>query len=193
MVIASELREGMVIRVEGEIYRVLESVSKAGAAKLGGVVRTKLRNARSGRMWEPHFRPQERLEDLELVRRPMEFLFSGGDTCTFMDLENFEQLEISKTLLGPAEKFLEAGMQLPVEFFEQEPIGFVLPEVADARVATTAPVSHAAQDSAWKEAVLDNGLTILVPLFIATGEIVRVNVNTGLYVERARSERKRSA
>src|SRR6266852_7380870 len=66
MVIASELRAGMAIRIEGEIYKVLEAESKAGAAKLGGVVKTKLRNVTTGRAWGPHFRPQERLEDLEL-------------------------------------------------------------------------------------------------------------------------------
>ena len=66
MVIASELCEGMTVRREGQIYKVLEVEAKAGAAKMGGVVKTRLLNVRSGRLWEPHFRPQERLEDLEL-------------------------------------------------------------------------------------------------------------------------------
>ena len=82
MVVASDLHEGMAIRIENEIYKVLEVASKAGAAKMGGVVKTKLINARSGRMWE-HFRPQERLEDLELQRRMMEFLYAEGDAHTF--------------------------------------------------------------------------------------------------------------
>ena len=69
MVIASQLREGMIVRIEGQIYKVLEVESKAGAAKMGGVVKTNLINVRSGGMWEPHFRPQEKLEDLELERR----------------------------------------------------------------------------------------------------------------------------
>ena len=94
MVVASELREGMIIRIEGQIYRVLGVESRAGAAKLGGVVKTKLSNARSGRMWEPHFRPQERLEDLELERFNMGFLFSQGDTCTFMRPDTFEHVEV---------------------------------------------------------------------------------------------------
>ena len=74
MVIAAELKAGMVIRVEGEIYKILEVESKAGAAKLGGVVKAKLSNLKSHRMWEPHFRPQERLEEIELERHIMEFL-----------------------------------------------------------------------------------------------------------------------
>jgi elongation factor P len=193
MVIATELREGMVIRVEGQIYKVLEVESKAGAAKMGGVVKTKLINVRSGRMWEPHFRPQERLEDLELDRRMMEFLYAEGDTCTFMRPDTFEQVEVPGAILGLAAKFLQPGMELPVEFFEDEPISVVFPDVAEACVATTAPPSHSQQDSAWKDATLDNDLRIRVPLFIAPGEIVRVNVKDGRYVERARVERKRIA
>lgn len=193
MVIASELREGAVIQIEREIYKVLEVESKAGAAKMGGVVKTKLLNVRSGRMWEPHFRPQERLEDLELERHLMEFLYAEGDTCTFMRPDTFEQIQIPGAILGLGERFLQAGMEMPVEFFEGEPISVVFPEVAEARVSETAPPSHSQQDSAWKEATLENGFAIRVPLFIAPGEVVRVEVKTGRYVERAHVERKRSA
>ena len=193
MVIASDLKAGMAIRIGGEIYKVLEAESKAGAAKLGGVVKTKLRNATSGRIWEPHFRPQERLEDLELQQRTMEFLFGDGDSCTFMNLENFEQLEVPRAIVGPLEKFLQSGMQLPVEFFESRPISVVFPDVVEARVAVTAPPAHSQQDSAWKEATLENGIPIRVPLFIGPGEVVRVDVKARRYVERARAERKRSA
>jgi elongation factor P len=193
MVIASELKEGMVIRIEGQIYEVLEAESKAGAAKLSGVVKTKLRNVTSGRMWEPHFRPDERLEDLELEQQTLEFLFSDADSCTFMNPESFEQIEVPRAILGMAEQFLQPGMQLPVQFFEGRPISAVFPDVVEARVASTAPPAHSQQDSTWKEATLDNGLRIRVPLFIAPGEMVRVEIKTGRYVERARGEHKRSA
>jgi elongation factor P len=193
MVIASELRAGSAIRIEGEIYKVLEVEAKAGAAKMGGVVKTKLLNARSGRMSEPHFRPQERLEDLQLERHMLEFLYAEGDTCTFMRPDTFEQIEVPGTVLGLGEQFLQAGMEMPVEFFEGEPISVVFPEITEARVSETAPPSHSQQDSAWKEAKLENGLAIRVPLFIAPGEVVRVEVKTGRYVERAHLDRKRSA
>lgn len=193
MVSASQLREGMAIRIEGQIYKVLEAESKAGAGKMGGVVKTKLRNAASGRMWEPHFRPEERLEDLELERQTMEFLFGDEQNCTFMNPETFEQVEVPCAVLGPAEKLLQPGMQLPVEFFEDRPISLVFPPVVEARVTDTAPPIHAQQDSTWKEATLDNGLQIQVPLFIAPGETVRVDVKTGRYLERVRAERKRGA
>ena len=193
MVIASELKEGMFLRIEGQIYEVLEAESKAGAAKLSGVVKTKLRNVTSGRRWEPHFRPDERLEDLELQQQTLEFLFSDADSCIFMNPENFEQIEVPRAILGMAEQFLQPGMQLPLQFFEGRPISAVFPDVMEARVASTAPPAHSQQDSTWKEATLDNGLHIRVPLFIAAGEMVRVEVRTGRYVERARGERKRSA
>jgi elongation factor P len=193
MVSASELHEGMVIRIEGQVYKVLEVESKAGAAKMGGVVKTKLINVRSSRLWEPHFRPQERLEDLELERHTMEFLYAEDNVCTFMRPDTFEQIEIPITVIGTALRFLQSGQELAVEFFAGKPISVVVPEVAEARVATTAPPTRSQQDSAWKEATLDNGLTIRVPLFIAPGESVRVDVRTGRYVERSHSDRKRSA
>lgn len=190
MVTASELREGTIIRIEGQIYKVLEMESKAGAAKMGGVVKTKLINVRSGRPWEPHFRPQERLEDLEVERRTVEFLYAKGGACTFMHTDTFEQVDIPSAILGLVEKFLKPGMEIAVEFFAGEPISVVVPDVVEARVAATAPPSHSQQDNAWKEATLENGLTVRVPLFIAPGETLRIDVKTGRYVERARATHK---
>jgi elongation factor P len=193
MVVAEELREGAVVRIEGQIYKVLEAEYKAGAAKMGGVMKAKLLNLRTGHISEPHFRPMERVEALELERRKMEFLYGQGESCTFMRPDTFEQVEIPRAILGLAAEFLEPGMEVPVNFFEGEAISVEFPEVVEARVATTAPPIHSSQDSAWKEAKLENGLTIHVPLFIAPGEIVRVEVKSGRYVERLRAERKRSA
>jgi len=193
MVIASQLRAGMILRIEGDIYKVLEVEARAGAAKMGGVVKTKLSNVKSGRLWEPHFRPQERLEDLELERHMMEFLFAEGENCTFMNPQTFEQIEIAGRVLGLGAKFLGSGMEVPVEFFNGEPISVVLPDIMDARVMITAAPFHSQQDSACKEAVLENGVSIRVPPFIAAGELVRVEVRTGRYIERARAEHKRPA
>ncbi len=145
MVIATELRAGSAVRIEGQVYKVLEIESKAGTAKLGGVVKAKLSNVASGHLWEPHFRPLERLEDLELERRTMEFLFSDEDGCTFMDLGSFEQVQVPVAIVGSCEKFLEPGMQIPVEFFGDQPISIVFPDIVEARVADTAPAAHSQQ------------------------------------------------
>lgn len=189
MVIASELRPGMVIRSEGQVYKVLDVEAKAGAAKMGGVVKASLSNLHSARMLELHFRPQERLEDLELERHNMEFLYSGEGGVTFMNPVTFEQVEIAREMIGAAEKFLTPEMELPVEFFEGKPVSVVLPQIVEARVDATAPPIHAQQDGAFKEATLDNGVQIRVPLFIAPGETVRVEVKTARYVDRVRKSR----
>ena len=193
MISALELKAGMALRIEGQIYKVLEAEAKAGTAKLSGVVKARLCNVLTGRFWEPHFRPQERLEDLQLERRTMEFLFTDGDLCTFMNLENFEQVEIPRARLGPGAQLLQSGMQVPVEFFEDQPIIVVLPDIVEARVVDTSPPTHAQQDSTWKVAKLDNGMKIRVPLFIGPDEIVRIDVQSARYMERVRTERKRSA
>jgi elongation factor P len=193
MVNASELAQGMVIRVEGQVYRVLKVEAKAAAAKLGGVVKTQLSNVATGNLWEARFRPQERLEDLQVDRRNMEFLFHEREACTFMDPNSFEQVEVSDEIVGPAANFLQSGATVPVEFFEGRPISAVLPDIVEARVVHTAPASHAQQDSAWKEATQENNISIRVPLFIAPDEWVRVDLRTGRYLERAHTDRKRVA
>ena len=193
MATASELAEGMVIRVEGQVYRVLKVESKATAAKLGGVVKAELSNVVTGRLWEARFRPQEHVEELQVERRNMEFLFREGETSTFMDPRTFEQVEVPGELLGVAVDFLQSGTAVPLEFFEGKPIGAVLPDIVEARVVRTAPPAHSQQDSAWKEATLENGITIHVPLFIAPEEWVRVDLRTGRYLERVHTDRRRIA
>jgi elongation factor P len=181
----------VVIRFEGQVYKVLEVESKSGAAKMGGVVKASLSNLHSGRMLDQHFRPQERLEDLELERHNMEFLYSGDDGVTFMNPVTFEHVEIARDMIGRAEKFLTPEIEIPVEFFDGKPVSVVLPQIVEAKVETTAPPIHAQQDSAFKEATLENGLEIKVPLFIGPGETVRVDVRTGKYVDRVRGDKKK--
>jgi len=191
MVMASELRVGMALRIDEQIYRVLEVESKAGAAKMGGTVRARLSNLRSGRQWDQHFRPLERLEDVELEKRKVEFLYSDGANCIFQRLDSFEQVEFPAANLGLAEKLLQPGTEMPAEFFEGEPISAVLPDTVEARVVNTTPPARSQQDSGRKEATLDNGLVIQVPLFVAPGELVSIDLRTGRYVERVRTQHKK--
>ena len=193
MVIASELKQGEFVQIEGQVYRVLEVEAKAAAAKLGGLIKAKLSNLKTHHLWEARFRPQERLEELQVERRLMEFLFRSGNLCTFMDPNTFEQIEISCEILGPAEKFLQPVAAIPVEFFEGEPISAALPDIVEAKVVHTAPPSHSQQDSAWKDATLENGVSIRVPLFIAPGDWVRLDLRTSRYMERVHADHKRIA
>ena len=193
MVMASELREGMTLRIDEHVYRVLEVEAKAGAAKMGGTIRARLSNVRSGRIWDQHFRPLERLEDVVVEKCKAEFLYSDGRNCIFQRLDSFEQVEFPATSMGLAVRLLQPGTEVLAEFFEGEPINVVLPETVEARVVTTAPPARSQQDSARKEAALDNGLTVQVPLFVAPGEIVSIDLRNGHYVERVRTLHKKGA
>ncbi len=193
MISASELRAGMAVRLEGQVFRVLHSEFKAGGGQAGGVVKATLQNASTGREWERRFHPEERLEDLAVDRESMEFLYSDGNHCVLMNPETFEQVEVPRGLIGEQEKFLQPGMHVPVEFFDGRPISVELPEFVELRVAETAPPQHSQQDSTWKEAKLENGVQVLVPLFIAPGELLRIDTRSGRYLERVRLERKKGA
>ena len=193
MVSASELKQGMALRIDGRVYKVLEVESRAGAAKMGGNVRALLSNVHSGRLWDQHFRPLERLDDVELEKRTVEFLYNDGNSSVFQRLDSFEQVEFPSAGLGLAAKLLQSGSEFVAEFFVGEPISLGLPETAEARVVSTAPPARSQQDSGRKEATLENGLIVQVPLFIAPGETVSVDLKSGRYVERVRMQHRKSA
>ncbi len=192
MVAAAELKPGMALRLEGHIYKVMAAEFKAGAGQLGGVVKTKLRNVENGRFLEPHFRPDEKLEELELVRQSMQFLYGDAETATFMNMQTYEQVEIPVATVGPAGKFLQAEMTVSVEFYEGNAVSVEFPPVVQARIVETAPAAHSQQDSTWKEAKLENGAVIMVPLFIDKGEMVHVDVATERYLDRVKAAKKRA-
>lgn len=193
MIAASKLREGMALRIDGQVYKVLEAESRAGGGQAGGTVSAKLRNVTSGRMWEPHFRPDERLEDLELERQPMDFLYREGNKCIFMSPDTYEQIEVPAGILGPSGQFMTDGFRIVLESFEGRPVSAILPPFIELKVAETAPPAHSGQDSTWKKAMLENGVQIQLPLFVASGETVRIDLKTGRYMERVRAEKKKSA
>ena len=192
MLPASDLRHGMAIRLEGEPYKVMAADYHGGGGKMGGVTHAKLRNLRTGTTREQRFRGEEPVELLEVERRTMQFLYAEGEAICFMSPETFDQINIEKTLLGHGAAYLSEGMALPVEFLDGQPVGVAFPEYIEVRVDETAPPAHALGDSnVWKEARLENGVTVLVPPFVATGERIRVDVEAGKYVGRAREERER--
>ncbi len=183
----------MAIRAEGRAYKVLEAEIKSRAGQIHNLVKLKLRDLETGRLSELHVRPEERFEDVELDRQPMEFLYGDADSCTFMHPETFEQIAIPRSTIGPGEHFLQDGMKLPVELFEGRAVSIVLPQAVDLEVTQTAPAVHSQQGSTMKEATLENGVVVKVPLFVDAGETVRVEVETGRYIERIRTDRKRGA
>jgi elongation factor P len=190
MVIASQLRAGMAIRFEGQPYRVVAADYHPGQGKMGGATHARLKNLSTGTLWEHSFRSELKLEELSVDRQSMEFLYAGGDECHFMNPETYEQVAIPAALIGPASRFLRPAMRLPVDFMEGAPVSVQFPDMVEVCIADTAPPAHAHEDSTWKAARLDNGIEILVPQFIKNGDMVRLDMQTLKYAERAKSAGK---
>jgi elongation factor P len=191
MVIASQLRPGMVLKIGADIFKVFEASYHIGQGKMPGSVHARGRNVLSGALKEFRFRPEERLEDTQFQRQEMEFLYANADSVTFMHPETYEQVSIPQEAIGAAAKFLQPEMKVPVELYEGQPVSIVFPAVVEAKVATTAQPVHQQQDNTFKQATLENGLEIMVPQFIKPGEIVRVEVATEKYVDRVRADTKK--
>lgn len=192
MLSASEMRAAMVIRVEGELYKVIAADYHAGGGKLGGVTHAKLRNVRSGTIWERRFRAEESVEVVEPERVTMQFLYSDEAMSYFMHPDSFEQVAVENERLGPVVRYLKPEMSLGVEFFDAKPMGVVFPPSVEVRVEETAdPIHSQGSDTVWKQARLENGVNLLVPPFIARGELIRVEVETGAYMERAKTEKRK--
>jgi len=186
MVAASQLRAGMAIRFEGQTYKVVACEYHPGQGKMGGAAHARLKNLTTGTFWEHSFRAELKLETLPAEKRSLEFLYSDTDHCYFMDPETYDQTGIPLAVVGEQAKFLEPQMRLPVEFVEERAVSVLFPDILEARVAQTAPPSHAQQDSAWKPAKLENGVEIMAPQFIKAGDLIRLDVETLRYVDRAK-------
>lgn len=186
MVIASHLRAGMAIRHEGQLYKVLIADFHPGQGKMGGATHCRLKNLATGTQWEHSFRADLKLEDVEVGKAPMDYLYADADGHCFMNPETFEQVTIPASLIGEQARLLQAEMRVHVEFVEGNPVSVVFPEVLEVRVAATAPPVHAQQDSTWKTAKLETGIEIMVPQFIKTGDMIRLDVANLKYMERAK-------
>lgn len=191
MVIAAQLRPGMILKVGEDLFKVVESAHHVGQGKMPGSVHAKLRNVTKGTLKELRWRPEERLEDIQLEKQEMEFLYSDADSATFMNPTTFDQVSIPLEGIGAAEKFLKPEMKVPVEFYEGRSVSIVFPEIVEAKVESTAPPVHQQQDNTFKYATLENGVEVMVPQFIKQGETVRIEVATGKYVDRVRTDAKR--
>jgi elongation factor P len=186
MVAASQLRTGMAVRFEGQTYKVVACEYHPGQGKMGGQAHVRLKNLVTGTFWEHSFRAELKLEDLPVEKHSLEFLYSDADQCYFMDPESYEQVAIPAAVVGEQARFLEPQMKLPVEFVEERPISVLFPDMLEVRIADTTPPMHAQQDSAWKPARLDNGVQVMVPQFIKSGDLIRLDVENLKYVDRAK-------
>jgi elongation factor P len=179
----------MTLRVDGALCRVVSADYHGGQGKMGGVMHAKLHDLQTGKERERRFRAEEAVEEVQPERQSLQFLYSEGALSTFMSPQTYEQVAIDTARLGKAAAWLTEETVVPVEFVDGEPLGIVFPEIAEGRVAETpAPHHTPGTDNVWKEAKLDNGVTVMVPPFVDVGEWIRVDVETGRYVERAKAK-----
>ena len=183
---ATQLRRGMVIVFEGNPCRVMEFRHHT-PGNLRAMVQAKLRNIRTGANFEHRFRAADSIEPASMETHDLEFLYQGGDTYHFMNTENYDQLEMDDEMLGDNAQWLQPGMKIQAEFYDGKPIGIQMPNSMVLEIVDTAPVMRSATKTAsTKPAKLENGVTVNVPEFLSTGEKVKVNPNTGEYIERAK-------
>lgn len=185
-IIASDIRRGMAIMFQGEPCRVMEFHHHT-PGNLRAMVQAKLRKLRTGTQVEHRFRSTDTVDVAQLETHELDFMYRAGDTYHFMNAENYDQIEVDEDTLGDHAKWMTEGMRIIAEFFEGRPIGIQLPTTLTLEVVDTAPVMKTATKSAsTKPARLSNGVTVNVPEFVQTGEKIRVNPDTGEYIDRAK-------
>ncbi len=185
MVKATQLRPGMVIRHNGELYTVF-SVDHRTPGNKRGAMQTKMRNFRNGNIMDYKFRAEESVERAVLDEIEFEYLYNEGEDFHFMNSETYEQIHLQHDILGDAVHYLIPNIHLKVEFYEGKPIGVALPDTIDMTVVETEPTLQKATASAvMKPAKLETGLVINVPPFINNGDRVRVDTSEARYVQRS--------
>jgi elongation factor P len=183
---ATQIRRGMVIVFENDPCRIIEFRHHT-PGNLRAMVQAKLKNLKSGSAFEHRFRAADTIEKAAMETHNLEFMYQGGDTYHFMNTENYDQLEMDAEALGDGAQWMMPGMKIVAEFFEGRPVGIDLPSSVELEIVETSPVMKTATKTASsKPAKLENGATVNVPEFVSTGERIRVNPNTGEYLDRAK-------
>ncbi len=185
MYTTSDFRRGLRIEIEGTPYSIVEfEHHKPG--KGAAITRCRLRNLITGQVTAPTMRSGEKVGTPDIEDKDGQFLFSSGDTYTFMDPKSFEQYEISKEMLGESINFLIDGMNVSILFFKGKAVSVDLPNSVILEITQTEPaVKGDTATNTTKKATLNTGHIVNVPLFMKEGEMVKVDTRTGDYVERA--------
>jgi elongation factor P len=182
---ATQMRPGMIIKHNNELHAVF-SVEHRTPGNLRAFIQAKLRNLRTGAMFEHRFRSPDPIERVVVDEIPMEFLYSDGDDYYFMNTENYEQTNLKHEMLGDAVEYLISNLQIKVSFFDGVAVGIELPQTVELTVVETEPgLKSATASSVTKPAKLETGLIVQVPPFINQGEKIRVDTAEGAYLSRA--------
>lgn len=182
---ATQLRPGMIIKHNNDLHSVF-SVEHRTPGNLRAFIQAKLRNLRTGAMFEHRFRSPDPIEKINVDEVQMEYLYNDGDAYYFMNTENYEQIHLTKDILGDAVDYLTPNLQIRVEFFDNKPVGIELPQTVDLKIIETEPgLKSATASSVTKPAKTETGLVVQVPPFINEGETIRVDTAEGVYLSRA--------
>jgi elongation factor P len=183
---ATQLRPGMIVKHQNDLFRV-SNVVHVTPGNWRGMVQTKLRNLRSGTQIENRFRSEDKVDRITLEQHAMEFLYEADGQYHFMNTENFEQLELDEEALGEGVKFLTQNLRVMVEFYEGKPMGVSLPKTVDLAVTHTEPsIKGATVNNVLKPATVETGAVVQVPGFVAIGDVIRVDTESGEYMSRAK-------
>ncbi|HEY6197795.1 MAG TPA: elongation factor P [Candidatus Binatia bacterium] len=184
MIQATQLRPGMIIIYEGDLFRVT-AIHHLTPGNKRGFMQTKMKNLKTGIGTEKKFRSEDRLEQATMETRKMQYLYAEGDLHTFMDTENYEQMSLPAEEIGELLNYLLPNQIVEIEFFDGRPVGISPPSTVDLEVVDTEPSLRGATASAsYKPAKLETGVTIQVPPFVQVGDKVRVDPSEGTYLER---------
>lgn len=187
MIAATQIKRGMTIKHNGELYRVF-AFQHITPGNWRGMVQTKLKSLKTGSIIEHRFRSEDKVEQAYLETHEMEYLYTDGTDYYFMNTETFEQIHLPKELLGDAIRYLIPNIRLQVEFYEGRSIGVEMPGSVDLKVVSTEPsLKGATVSNVNKPATLETGLVIQVPPFINEGELIRVDTSEGKYLERVKA------
>ena len=182
---ATQMRPGMIIKHNGELHSVFK-VEHRTPGNLRAFIQAKLRNLRTGAMYEHRFRSPDPIERVIVDEVAMEFLYADGDEYVFMNTENYEQTHLNGAILGDAVEYLIANLPIKVSFFDGVPVGIDLPQTVELTVVETEPgIKSATASSVTKPAKLETGLVVQVPPFINEGEKIRIDTAEGTYMSRA--------
>ena len=182
---ATQMRPGVIIKHNDQLHLVFK-VEHRTPGNLRAFIQAKLRNLKSGAMFEHRFRSGDAIEKVVVDEIPMEFLYNDGDDYYFMNPVDYEQMVLKASTLGDAVEYLTANLQIRVSYFDGQPVGIELPQTVDLEVVETEPgLKSATASSVTKPATLETGLVVQVPPFINAGEKIRVDTSEGAYLSRA--------
>jgi elongation factor P len=184
MINVNDFKTGMTISYEGNLYQVLD-FQHVKPGKGAAIVKAKLKNLRTGSIAEQTFNAGSKVPTAHVDKTKMQFLYADGDNYSFMNMVTYEQVDINKKQIENEVKFLKEGLEVLLFFYESELLGIELPEKVDYTITQTEPaVKGNTVTGATKDAIIETGLLVKVPLFIENGEEIIVSTKDGKYVSR---------